>query len=69
MNRLYHGGNLAVLREQIADAGGDLIRPDPPFNSNASCNVLFRAPTGGQRAAGKRDGTLAAVRPREPIEP
>jgi hypothetical protein len=24
----------------------DLINLDPPFNSHASCNVLFKAPTG-----------------------
>ena len=46
-NRLYYGDNLEVLREHIADASVDLIYLDPPFNSNASYNVLFRAPSGG----------------------
>ena len=45
-NTLYYGDNLEVLREHIADASVDLIYLDPPFNSNASCNVLFRAPSG-----------------------
>ena len=46
-NTLYYGDNLEVLREHIADASVDLIYLDPPFNSNASYNVLFRAPSGG----------------------
>lgn len=46
-NRLYYGDNLEVLREHIADQSVDLIYLDPPFNSNASYNVLFRAPSGG----------------------
>jgi site-specific DNA-methyltransferase (adenine-specific) len=46
-NTLYYGDNLEVLREHIADGSVDLIYLDPPFNSNASYNVLFRAPSGG----------------------
>jgi site-specific DNA-methyltransferase (adenine-specific) len=46
-NTLYYGDNLEVLREHIDDASVDLIYLDPPFNSNASYNVLFRAPSGG----------------------
>jgi adenine specific DNA methylase Mod len=42
MNHLFYGDNLAVLRESIADESVDLIYLDPPFNSNASYNVLFR---------------------------
>ncbi len=45
-NRLYYGDNLAVLREHIADASVDLIYLDPPFNSNASYNILFKSPSG-----------------------
>ena len=45
-NALYYGDNLAVLRESIADESVDLIYLDPPFNSNASYNVLFKAPSG-----------------------
>jgi site-specific DNA-methyltransferase (adenine-specific) len=45
-NALYYGDNLAVLRESIAEETVDLIFLDPPFNSNASYNVLFKAPSG-----------------------
>ena len=41
-NTLYYGDNLKVLREYVAGESVDLIYLDPPFNSNASCNVLFR---------------------------
>lgn len=51
MNHLYYGDNLRVLRESIADGSVDLIYLDPPFNSNASYNVLFRGPQGTQSAA------------------
>ena len=46
MNRLFYGDNLAVLRDSIADQSVDLIYLDPPFNSSASYNVLFKAPSG-----------------------
>ena len=49
-NRLYYGDNLHILREYIADESVDLIYLDPPFNSNANYNVLFRE-TGGQQSA------------------
>ena len=45
-NRLHYGDNLAILRESIASESVDLIYLDPPFNSNASYNVLFKAPSG-----------------------
>jgi adenine specific DNA methylase Mod len=45
-NHLYYGDNLDVLRESIGDESVDLIYLDPPFNSNATYNVLFRAPSG-----------------------
>nr|WP_294549044.1 DNA methyltransferase [uncultured Rhodopila sp.] len=48
---LYYGDNLAVLRESIKDASVDLIYLDPPFNSNANYNVLFKAPSGQQSRA------------------
>ncbi len=44
-NALYYGDNLDVLRGLNA-AIADLIYLDPPFNSNASYNVLFKAPSG-----------------------
>ena len=45
-NRLYYGDNLDVLRQHIADESVDLIYLDPPFNSNASYNILFKSPAG-----------------------
>ncbi len=48
---LYYGDNLDVLREHVAEASVDLIYLDPPFNSNATYNVLFRAPAGRQSEA------------------
>ena len=50
MNKLYYGDNLDVLRRHIDDESVDLVYLDPPFNSNASYNVLFA----------ERDGTQAA---------
>ena len=50
-NALYYGDNLAVLRESVATESVDLIYLDPPFNSNASYNVLFKAPSGEQSRA------------------
>ncbi|MFN4101717.1 MAG: site-specific DNA-methyltransferase [Pararhodobacter sp.] len=51
MNHLYYGDNLTVLREHIGDESVDLIYLDPPFNSNASYNVLFKGGDGAQSAA------------------
>jgi site-specific DNA-methyltransferase (adenine-specific) len=45
-NRLFYADNLVVLREHVADASIDLVYLDPPFNSNASYNLLFKSPTG-----------------------
>ena len=45
-NALYYGDNLAVLRESIASASMDLIYLDPPFNSQANYNLLFKGPSG-----------------------
>lgn len=50
-NALHYGDNLSVLRESIADESVDLIYLDPPFNSNATYNVLFKAPTGEESQA------------------
>jgi DNA modification methylase len=49
-NLLYYGDNLDVLRQHIDDESVDLVYLDPPFNSNADYNVLFR----------EHDGTSAA---------
>lgn len=45
-NVLYYGDNLKVLREHIKDNSVDLIYLDPPFNSKADYNILFKEPTG-----------------------
>ena len=50
-NKLYFGDNLNILRESVADESVDLIYLDPPFNSNATYNVLFRERSGEDSAA------------------
>lgn len=43
--RLFFGDNLEILRgTSIPDRSVDLIYLDPPFNSQAQYNVLFRSP-------------------------
>ena len=49
-NKLYFGDNLHILREMEAESV-DLIYLDPPFNSNATYNVLFRERSGEESAA------------------
>lgn len=51
VNTLYYGDNLKVLRDSIRAETVDLIYLDPPFNSNASYNVLFKSPQGQEAAA------------------
>ena len=41
-NKLYFGDNLNILRKYVPDESIDLIYLDPPFNSNATYNVLFQ---------------------------
>ena len=50
-NILYYGDNLDVLRQHIKDETVDLIYLDPPFNSNANYNVLFKEKDGTQSEA------------------
>ena len=45
-NVLYYGDNLDILRHHIPDNSIDLIYLDPPFNSQATYNVLFREESG-----------------------
>ncbi|HEX3880127.1 MAG TPA: hypothetical protein VHW24_24265 [Bryobacteraceae bacterium] len=51
MNTLYYGDNLDILRSQVKDESVDLVYLDPPFNSQANYNVLFKSPTGTQSQA------------------
>jgi 16S rRNA G966 N2-methylase RsmD len=48
MNRLYFGDNLDWLRnrDEFPSESVDLVYLDPPFNSNADYNVLFRETSG-----------------------
>ena len=50
-NALYYGDNLNVLRESIASESVDLVYLDPPFNSQATYNLLFRSPAGQKSQA------------------
>ena len=50
-NKLYFGDNLPIMREHIPDESVDLIYLDPPFNSNANYNVLFREKDSSESAA------------------
>lgn len=50
INTLYYGDNLRILRDHIADESVDLVYLDPPFNSNATYNVLFRSPKTGEQS-------------------
>jgi site-specific DNA-methyltransferase (adenine-specific) len=46
MNKLFYGDNFDVLRDEIASESVHLIYLDPPFNSNANYNVLFKSKSG-----------------------
>lgn len=50
-NKLYFGDNLKIHREYVEDASVNLIYLDPPFNSQATYNVLFKEKSGEECAA------------------
>ncbi len=50
-NKLYFGDNLDILPGHVPDESVDLIYLDPPFNSNATYNVLFKETSGEGSAA------------------
>jgi site-specific DNA-methyltransferase (adenine-specific) len=59
MNQLYYGDNLTVMRGCIADESVDLIYLDPPFNSQATYNVLFKS-TAGEKSHAQIEAFLDA---------
>ena len=50
-NTLYYGDNLDILRQHVGDESVDLVYLDPPFNSNANYNVLFKERSGEESPA------------------
>src|SRR5437899_5631289 len=50
-NTLYYEDNLVVLRDCFPNECVDLIYLDPPFNSKADYNVLFREKSGEESSA------------------
>jgi DNA modification methylase len=50
-NKLFYGDNLDILRLHVPDESVDLVYLDPPFNSNATYNVLFAEEDGTRAAA------------------
>jgi hypothetical protein len=68
MNRLYFGDDLKWLsdRKEFPDASVDLVYLDPPFNSNADYNVLFREPSG---QVSRRSSTRSPIPGAGPMPP
>ena len=68
-NKLYFGDNLKILREYVTDASVDLIYLDPPFNSSATYNVLFKEKSGEESAAQITafEATVAPIYDRRPL--
>jgi len=50
-NILYYGDNLDILQRYLKDESVDLVYLDPPFNSNATYNVLFKEKNGSEAAS------------------
>jgi site-specific DNA-methyltransferase (adenine-specific) len=50
-NILFYGDNLDVIRNRFPNECVDLIYLDPPFNSKADYNILFKEATGEQSTA------------------
>jgi site-specific DNA-methyltransferase (adenine-specific) len=50
-NMLFYGDNLEVLRKYFPNESIDLVYLDPPFNSKADYNILFKESTGEESAA------------------
>lgn len=50
-NKLFFGDNLDILRQHVKDESVDLIYLDPPFNSKANYNILFKEKGGEESTA------------------
>jgi adenine specific DNA methylase Mod len=50
-NHLYYGDNLSILQEVIAPQSIDLVYLDPPFNSSADYNILFKSPESTKKSS------------------
>ena len=50
MNKLYFGDNIKWL-PKIEAASVDLVYLDPPFNSQATYNILYKSPSGEESQA------------------
>jgi site-specific DNA-methyltransferase (adenine-specific) len=50
-NILYYGDNLEVLKKYFPNECIDLVYLDPPFNSKADYNILFKESTGEESVA------------------
>ncbi|MFI5387550.1 MAG: hypothetical protein ACHQ50_15690 [Fimbriimonadales bacterium] len=50
-NKLYFGDNLEILRKHVETESVDLVYLDPPFNSKADYNMLFKTTSGESSAA------------------
>ncbi len=50
-NLLYYGDNLDILRRYVGDETVDLVYLDPPFNKNASYNILYTEQNGSRSPA------------------
>ena len=50
-NTLCYGDNLSFLTQHVGDATVDLVYLDPPFNSNRSCDILFKEQSGKENPA------------------
>ena len=53
-NALYFGDNLDILRKYIKDESVDLIYLDPPFNSQANYNILFKESSNAAGGGGRK---------------
>ena len=67
MNRLFFGDNLEILRDKVDDQSVDLVYLDPPFNSNATYNVLF-AEKSGKKSGAQISLTHQARRPSRKVK-